>query len=230
MVVRNYGLTWLGRQSSSRLRRTFWNVQHLAEELWTILSRLRDREQSTVEVETDDGSPNQSTDLTPDQIDLLKPDLQDEVIVEQPDPEDPDGPVLSLRSYTFWRRWSLPCTVGAKLQDTGDTNTNASQVYAVQIFPFGDMAPLGAIDAPQETSTGSFAGIDPDFIINTTAVQLQINNVETIPNGTKVMATLIRQYRATDFLRDGVATNSVIRVLQERAYIQVPVWLGFVPS
>lgn len=212
MPFRLYGLTWLAYQSSARWLRTDWpNTKVLAQELWTVMSRLRDQEQVPINV----------TNLE-ETIEQIQQRIEDiDVVFPQPptvppttvDP-NPDNPTIVTQTRSFWERNVVPCKVGTKVED----NT-----YNVTLYPYGDMTPLAANDPPTVTATGDVEG--SEFTVSTTALQLQLHEDEIIPADTWTLAVLIQQWSARETYTDGILTSQTLTLLQQNTFMQIPVWL-----
>jgi hypothetical protein len=218
---RLYGLTWLAEQSAARWRRTEWDINIAMDELWTVMSRLRDAEQPTVEVPQEDGGTDTEDNLTIEQIETLIRELQPPPVIE-PGPD----PSFTVVSRIEWRRYALPTRVDSFIGLGEDVEGEAStQYYQCTMYPFGDMDILDPTDEPSDTRRGGFTTVPAEQSIQRECLQLQLFEMEEIPSGTWTIGSLIRQLRFTELKRDGATINTTISVLQEAGYIQVPVWL-----
>jgi hypothetical protein len=195
-LARLYGLTWLGDQSAARWRRKDWTTQQLADELWTVMSRLQDAEPAVTEFTGEDGETIQIDE----RIDRIF-----ELIEEISHEHDPVNNSTST-ARTEWERASVPCQVGSK---TGD------QTYNVTLYPHGL---AGAGVAPDDVVTIQREAyqlqIDPDETIPP--------GTWTMASVIGKFTTTLAQ-KTTDGVPGPIIQS--IKTEHIATYIQVPVWL-----
>lgn len=211
-MARRYGLTWLAHQMGARALRKGWqDPDMLAEELFTIMTRLRDKEPESINIPTSDGVKNYITNDLGD-IDIIYGDTTEEHYQYPPNPTDP---TFGGSSKTIWKRATLPCQVGTVVSD----NT-----YNVTLYPYGDMVPLKANDTEDDAEVYADITGSP-HIIETTAQQLQLRSGEEIPEESWCLAAYIVQFKVSETTRDGAVISQNLEELQSGCYIQLPVWM-----
>lgn len=225
-MARLYGLTWLARQSSARWRRVKWGVNQLADELWTVMSRLRDQDPEATEVTGQDGEVTNTT--TTNEFDNTFQEIFEfETTIEQ-------GVEITTvtRTAIRWDRTPVPCKVLEKIDSETPSPTEevGFQTYTIELYPHGLSVGiyLDQFD-PRD-------GDDPPPVVTDIGVQLQIDQDEVIPSGTWVTATRIvkSQITITETFdsRTGIFIGSrqQITPLEIGNFFQVPIWLGERPA
>lgn len=218
-MTRIYGLDWLADQAAARIRRANWEGKPhlLAEELWTILTRLRDDKPQSVEREQQDGTVvtftnnNFVTDFT----------FSDETFEETIEP-DPDGGGGTVSIIIRWDRTIIPCLVGTKIDSETEGESEVGvQTYNCTLYPHGVYAAI---------YKANFDPRDDDEtvpIIADIALQLQIDSDETIPVGTWTMATrIVKSKVVTTTTIDPNGIRQAIKQLEAGNFIQLPIWMG----
>lgn len=221
-----YGLTWLGCQSGARWRRTDWNkasVQQLADELWTVMSRLRDPAPPQTQLQQPDGSV---IDIDTGDIDFDFSDPPDTT-----ETSDDDGVTQSQTIIEDkWTRTIVPCKVGTLVssdpEGSGGTGVGPEgiQIYNVTLYPHGpDILTYRSVFDPRDGTN------PPPIIEDETAVQLQIDTDELIPEDTWTLCCRITQTQisTTYAVVAGVpsAPSVVVSTIQSGNFLQIPVWL-----
>lgn len=213
MAYRYGGLTWLAVQTAGRWRRSKWkgNVDKFADELWTVMSRLRDDTPDQVEVVNPGGGVTlEEVQNLIDSIDLLSPDHEHE-----PDHthEEGDDFIRAGSETTEWVRGAFPGKI------TGHTG---GDIYTVLLHPYGFLDILNP-----DGSTDEAAPVTEEAQVQ----QLQIATGEVIPNDTWVIVMRLIQYKVSVTAVIDNASGQVIsqfksyEELQKAHYMQCPIWL-----
>ena len=179
----------------------------MADELWTVMSRLKDAEQTTQEFTDTKGDTNTIDEQT----------IIDRIFELIDVPEHEHDKVNNSTTTTRLRidRGVVPCLVGTLIGTEDGLNNLSLQSYNVLLYPTGVPSEL------IEFTTG-----DP---IEGVAIQLQIHGDTQIPQGTWTLATRITR---TQIETKQTTTNGVPGPITQTetvtgsgTYMQVPVWL-----